>query len=211
MEDRNGHALAQPLLDLEALRRLDVLEIDAAEGGLQRCHGVDEAGDVRLGHLDVEDVDVGELLEEHRLALHHRLGGQRPDVAQPQHSRAVGDDAHEIGAGRVFRHQQGIRMDGLGHRRNAWRIGQRHVALVAQRLGGANFQLSRLRFGMVDERARLQVAGHGGRHRELLKPRANDRDLPEFATTRRGRISVLDLAASRDRMIREREKPCLRL
>ena len=31
MEDRDVHQLAQPLLDDEALRRLDVLEIDAAE------------------------------------------------------------------------------------------------------------------------------------------------------------------------------------
>ncbi len=106
MEDRNVHALAQLLLDLEALGRLDVLEVDAAEGGLQRRHGVDEALDVVSRHLDVEDVDVGEFLEEHRLALHHRLGGQRPDVAQPQHRRAVGDDAHEIGAAGVFRHQR---------------------------------------------------------------------------------------------------------
>ena len=33
MEDRNVHQLAQALLDDEAFRRLDVFEIDAAEGG----------------------------------------------------------------------------------------------------------------------------------------------------------------------------------
>jgi hypothetical protein len=32
MEDRDVHQLAQALLDDEALRRLDVLEVDAAEG-----------------------------------------------------------------------------------------------------------------------------------------------------------------------------------
>ncbi len=31
VEDRNVHALAQLLLDVEALGRLDVLEVDAAE------------------------------------------------------------------------------------------------------------------------------------------------------------------------------------
>ncbi len=36
MEDRDLHLLAQPALDLEAFRRLDVLEVDAAEGRLQR-------------------------------------------------------------------------------------------------------------------------------------------------------------------------------
>ena len=35
VEHRNVHALAQLALDLEALRRLDVLEIDAAERRLE--------------------------------------------------------------------------------------------------------------------------------------------------------------------------------
>jgi hypothetical protein len=34
VEDRNLHALAQLALDLEALRRLDVFEVDAAKGRL---------------------------------------------------------------------------------------------------------------------------------------------------------------------------------
>ena len=41
--------------------------------------------------LDVEDVDAGELLEQHRLAFHHRLGGERADIAEAEHGRAVGD------------------------------------------------------------------------------------------------------------------------
>ncbi|MNT53793.1 hypothetical protein D3C72_1909000 [compost metagenome] len=39
MEDRDVHLVAQLLLDLEAFRRLDVLEIDAAEGRLERRNG----------------------------------------------------------------------------------------------------------------------------------------------------------------------------
>jgi hypothetical protein len=46
--------------------------------------------------LDVEHVDAGELLEQDRLALHHRLGGERPDVAEAQHRGAVGDDATSL-------------------------------------------------------------------------------------------------------------------
>ena len=38
MEDRNVHHLAQPLLDDEAVRRLDVFQIDAAEAGAQIAH-----------------------------------------------------------------------------------------------------------------------------------------------------------------------------
>ena len=45
MEDRDLHARLELLLDLEAFRRLDVFEIDAAEGRLQRRHGLDHAVD----------------------------------------------------------------------------------------------------------------------------------------------------------------------
>ena len=41
--------------------------------------------------LDVEHVDAGELLEQDGLALHHRLAGQRADIAQAEHGGAVGD------------------------------------------------------------------------------------------------------------------------
>ena len=40
-------------------------------------------------HLDVEAVHVGETLKQDRLAFHHRLCGQRPDIAKAQNGRAV--------------------------------------------------------------------------------------------------------------------------
>ena len=88
----------QPCLDLEALRRLQVLEVDAAEGRLERGDDVDEARRVARVDLQIEDVDVGELLEQAGLALHHRLAGQRPDVAEAEHGRAVGDDGDQVAA-----------------------------------------------------------------------------------------------------------------
>ncbi len=112
-----------------------------------------EALDRGLRHLDVEHVDIGEFLEEDGLALHHRLGGERPDVAEAQYCRTVGDDAHQIGAAGVFRDQRRIGMDRLGDGGHTRRIGQRHVALVAERLGGADLEFSGLRFRMIDQRA----------------------------------------------------------
>ena len=52
--------------------------------------------------LEVEHVDVGELLEEVRLALHHRLAGERADVAEAEHRGAVGDDGDEVAACAVY-------------------------------------------------------------------------------------------------------------
>jgi hypothetical protein len=48
---------------------------------------------VALRDLDVERVEVGKLFEQHGLALHDGLAGQRADVAEAQHGGAVGDDA----------------------------------------------------------------------------------------------------------------------
>jgi uncharacterized membrane-anchored protein len=120
VEDRDLHALAQLLLDVEALRRLDVFEVDAAEGGLHACDRVDQRIGVGLVELDIEDIDAGELLEEAALAFHHRLAGERADVAQAEHRRAVGDDGHQVAArgevhrlGRVTRDLHA----GIGHAR----------------------------------------------------------------------------------------------
>ncbi len=126
-------------LDVEAVGRLDVLEVDAAEGRLERGDAVDQLVEVvLLVDLDVEHVDAGELLEEHSLALHHRLGRQRPDVAQAQHGRAVGDHGHQVAARGVAEGVDRVGDDLLAGGRHAGRIRQREVALVGQLLGGAD-------------------------------------------------------------------------
>ena len=84
----------------------------------------------RLVDFDVEDVDAGEFLEQHALAFHHRLGGQRADIAQAQHGGAVGDDGHQVAARRVFIGVGRIDDDFFARRRHARRVGQRQVALV---------------------------------------------------------------------------------
>ena len=46
VKHRNIEELAQPLFDDEAFRRLDVLEIDAAKGRVQKAHAIDELVDI---------------------------------------------------------------------------------------------------------------------------------------------------------------------
>ena len=105
--------LAQALLDLEAVRRGDVLEVDAAEGRGDARHGLDEILRVVAVHLDVEHIDIGKLLEQHRLAFHHRLGRQRAGVAQAQHRSAIADDRHQIALGGVLEGVVRVGLDGL--------------------------------------------------------------------------------------------------
>ncbi len=98
VKHRDLHPLFKLCLDLEAFRTLDVLKVDATEGRLQRRDHLDHALDGVGGDLDVEHVDAGELLEQDRLAFHHRLRGQRSDIAETEHGGAVGDDGNEVGA-----------------------------------------------------------------------------------------------------------------
>jgi len=124
MKDGNVHQLPQPLFDDEAVGRLDIFQIDAAEAGPQIAHAIDERVDVRRVHFDVDRIDIGETLEQHGLAFHHGLGGQRPQIAQAQNRRAVGNHGHEIAFGRVIEHgirPLGDRTHGHGH---AGRIGE---------------------------------------------------------------------------------------
>ena len=101
VEHRDVHQFAQALLDDEAIRRLDVLEIDAAERGAEIAHAIDELVDVLGVDLEVDRIDVGEALEEDRLAFHHRLRGERAEIAEAENSGAVGDDGDHVAACRV--------------------------------------------------------------------------------------------------------------
>ena len=103
VKDGNVHQLAQALLDVEALRRLDVLEIDAAERRPEVFHRVDEFVRILGPDFEVDRIDVGEALEQHRLAFHHRLGGERAEIAEAENRRAVGDDRDHVAARRCSR------------------------------------------------------------------------------------------------------------
>ena len=181
VEDRDVHPGPALLLDLEALRRLDVLQVDAAEGRLEGADHVDELGHVLLVDLDVEHVDAGEFLEQDRLALHHGLGGQRSDIAEAQHGRAVREHRHEVLPDRQVGGLLRIVVDRHAGRRHAGRIGQREVALVAQRLGRLDLELPGLGQAVVDERPGLEVLGHVIGHR----PRSRS----PLSRGRRGRAS----------------------
>ena len=100
MENRNLHALAQLLLNVEAFRRLDVFEVDAAECGLQRSDVLNELVRIGLVHLDIEAIDTSEFFEQNGFAFHHGLGGQWPNVAKTEHRCSVGHNAHQIAARR---------------------------------------------------------------------------------------------------------------
>ena len=111
VEDGDVQLTLQRLLDLEALGAFDVLKVNAAEGGGDGLAGRDDAGCIVGVDADGEGIHAAELLEEHSLALHDRQTGLWADVAQPQHSRAIGDDGHHIALEGVLVHVVGILFD----------------------------------------------------------------------------------------------------
>src|SRR5437899_963855 len=117
----------EPLLDLEAAWRRDVLEVDPAEHGRDRLHDRHDLVHVLGRQAQREGVDPGDLLEDERFALHHRLGGARADVAETEHRGAV---RHDRDGGLLDRQPvrfPGVVVDGHADARDARRVGHGEV------------------------------------------------------------------------------------
>src|SRR5262249_17813999 len=124
MEDRNIEQFAQLLLDDEAFRRPDVLEIDAAPALAQELHAIDDLFRIFGIHFEIDRIDVGEALEQHRLAFHYRLGGKGAAIAETEDGGAVGDDGDEIALGGVIEGAAFVGGDRQHWYRDAGRIGE---------------------------------------------------------------------------------------
>ena len=142
VEDRDVEQFAQPLLDDEALGRLDVFEVDAAPALAQKFHAIDDLVGVLGVDFEVDRIDVGEALKQHRLAFHHRLRRQRPAIAEAKDRGAVGDDGDEIALGGVVIGEVFVGRDREHRNCDTGRIGERKIALGRHRLGGHHFELA---------------------------------------------------------------------
>src|SRR3546814_8087741 len=86
MEHRNVHAFFQRGFDDEAIGRGDIFEVDAAKARREQLDRLDETLRIFGVDLEIDRIDVGEPLEQHRLAFHHRLRCQRAEIAEPERS-----------------------------------------------------------------------------------------------------------------------------
>ena len=81
MEDRNVQLFTQALFNKEALGGFDVLKIDSAKARPKVFHGFDHFVHILGVDFDIEAVYIGETLEQDGFSFHHRLRGQRSDIA----------------------------------------------------------------------------------------------------------------------------------
>src|SRR3546814_6848040 len=72
MEHRDVHALLQRGFDDEAIGGGNVFEVDAAEARREQLDRFDETLRIFGIDLEIDRIDIGETLEQHRLAFHHR-------------------------------------------------------------------------------------------------------------------------------------------
>ncbi|MNP00035.1 hypothetical protein D3C76_918190 [compost metagenome] len=173
VEHRDVALFDQRTLDLEALRRLDVFQVDATEGDGNAFDGIDEGLRAFRVDFDVEHVDTGEALEQHALAFHDRLGGQRAEVAQAEDRGTVGNYCNQVALAGVAVGQLGIARD-LAYRLGDTRaVRQRQVAGGYGRLGQLDAEFSGAGLSVVFESSCLQIrhlgtsalllVGHDGR------------------------------------------------
>ena len=143
MEHRDVHPFLQRLLDQEAFGRGDVFEIDAAEARLHQRDGIDERLAVLGVQFDVDRIDVGEALEQHCFAFHHRLGRERAEIAEAEDRGAVGNHRDEVALGGQIIGLAGIVGDRLHRHGDAGRISEAEVALGRHRLRRDDLDLAR--------------------------------------------------------------------
>lgn len=149
VEYRNVQLFCQRLFDLETVWRSYVFQVDAAKGGRDTHHGIDELAGMRRVHLDIEHVDTCKVFEKHALAFHHRLPGKRAGVTQPQYSSTIGDNRHQVALGGVPVGILGIFCNAPDRLRHTRRIGQRQVPLGSRRLGQLYADFSRYGIFMI--------------------------------------------------------------
>ena len=127
--------------------------------GREQLAGADDLVGVGAGDLDVEDVDVGEALEQDALAFHHRLAGEGAEVAEPEHRGAVRDHGDEVALGRVAVDVLGIPGDLEARLGDAGAVGEREVGRGGGWLGWDDLDLPGAPLGVVAEGGFL--VGHG--------------------------------------------------
>ena len=142
MHHGNRHGLAQRFFNEEAIRRLDVFEIDATDSRLEKLAKLDDVFRFLRIHLQIENIDIRETFEEYRFPFHDWLSRQCTDVSQTENPGAIGDDRDQISSRGVLEAQLGRSCNLAARFRHSWRIGQTQVRLGTTRLGGDNLDLA---------------------------------------------------------------------
>src|SRR5208337_2208158 len=151
MEDWDLHRLLQRLLDVEALRRFDVLQIDAAKSGFQQLAELDNLVGIMSVDFKVEHVHIGKAFKQDTLTFHDGLAGEGTDVSQAEDGSSVAYNGNQVALRGVFESIVGVLFDIQAWIRHSGGVSQAQVALRPARLGGGDFNFSRTSTAVVVE------------------------------------------------------------
>ena len=141
VEHRDLHALAQPLFDLEALRRLDVLEVDAAERRLERGDDVDERA-VSFASSSRSNTSMSaNFLNRQALPSITGLPASGPMLPRPSTAVPLVMTATRLPRAVYSQREVGVGGDLEARLGDAGRVRERQVALADQRLGRDDLDL----------------------------------------------------------------------
>src|SRR5207237_5992912 len=130
----------QLLLDVEAFRRLDVLQVDAAEGGFQQLTYADDFVGVGGVQFQVENINVGETFKQNSFTFHHRLAGECSNMTESEHRRPIADHRHQVSGGGVLECMAGVRFGSQRWMRYAWSVGAGWLGCSASGRGWGCFR-----------------------------------------------------------------------
>ena len=124
--------------------RLDVFQVDAAEGRLQRGDHVDQLVEGSRSLTSMSNTSMpANFLNSTALPSITGLAASGPMAPRPEHGGAVGEHRDKILPRRQPSGLLRIGLDRLAGEGDARRIGEREVALVGERLGRGDLQLAR--------------------------------------------------------------------
>ena len=100
-------------LDFKAARSTDVFKIDATVSRGNPDDRLNDFVDILGIKADRNTVDSAEILEQQRLALHHRKGRDRANVSQTENGGAIGDNHDGVGLPGMCPSELGMISDSL--------------------------------------------------------------------------------------------------
>ena len=124
----------QLLLDLEAARSRDILEVDTTEGAGEQGNRVDDGVYILRANAERNRVDATELLKQHTLAFHDRHAGLRSDITESEDRGTIRHDRDRVPAAGQLPLLLRILLDFLADRSHARCIGE------GQRLGAVDLR-----------------------------------------------------------------------
>ena len=99
---RDVESALQALLDIEALRSLDVLKVDTTECRCNLLHGLAEFLRVFFSYFDIENVDTAINLEQQSLTFHHWFTAHCANISQSEHGSTITDHSHKVALVCIF-------------------------------------------------------------------------------------------------------------